>query len=109
MDIIVEPEQENSASLMKALKQFGFDSPDITEEDFLEKDQIIQLGYEPVRIDLLTSVAGCSFAEIWNNKVTVRYGKAEAFFMGKEQLIKTKKATNRNQDQADLELLGDES
>ena len=107
MDILIEPDEDNTSAVLRALRQFGFESADITEEDFLKTDQVIQLGYEPVRIDLLTSVAGCSFAEIWQNRITARYGKVDAFFMGKEELIKAKKATSRKQDLADLELLGE--
>jgi hypothetical protein len=105
IDILIEPEEKNSSAILRTLQQFGFSSIEITEKDFLKLDQIIQLGYEPVLIDLLTSIAGCSFAEVWRNKVTVRYGKVDAFFMGKEELIKNKRAAGRKQDLADLELL----
>lgn len=105
MDILVEPEESNSSAVIQALREFGFESTDLTEKDFLIQDQVIQLGYEPVRIDLLTSISGCTFAEVWENKVTTRYGRVKANFIGKRELIKNKRASGRKQDLADLQLL----
>lgn len=107
MDILVEPTRENAERLLRALKAFGFDSPDLTADDFLDPDCVVQLGSEPVRIGVLTSVNGCTFAEIWENRTTARYGSTEAVFIGKQQLIKTKLAAHRPQDVADLHLLGE--
>lgn len=107
MDILVEPEEENAAAVIQALREFGFKSPDLSEKDFLSREQIIQLGYEPVRIDLFTFVAWCTFDEIWENKVKARYGRVYTYFIGKQQLIKTKQASKRKQDLADLQLLED--
>jgi len=50
------------------LDNFGFKVLGLKEEDFSQKNKIIQLGYEPVRIDIITSIQGCSFEEIWRNK-----------------------------------------
>jgi hypothetical protein len=107
MDILADPTRENAERLLQALREFGFDSPDLTADDFLDADRVVQLGYEPVRIDLLTSVAGCSFAEVWENRTTARFGSVEATFIGKAQLIKNKRASGRPQDLADLALLED--
>lgn len=58
--------------------------PDLTEDDFLDPEQVIQIEYEPVRIDILTSIAGCSFSDTWESRITVRYGSVDAFFIGKQ-------------------------
>jgi hypothetical protein len=83
----------------------GSERLEISEENFLKERVIIQLGYEPVRIDLLTSIPGCAFKEIWEHKEIGEYGDEKVFFIGKEQLIKSKKASARKQDDADIELL----
>ena len=59
--IWIEASPENADRLLEALHRFGFGALDIHAEDFLQKDQIIQLGYPPNRIDLLTSLEGLSF------------------------------------------------
>lgn len=105
MDILVEASLENGRKLINALKDFGFESLKLSPEDFTESKQIIQLGYEPVRIDLLTSIEGTCFEEVWKHKKRGTYGKTKVFFIGLNELINNKKALNRKQDQADIELL----
>ena len=75
------------------------------EKDFSTKGKIIQLGYEPVRIDIMTSLEGCEFEEAWKHKVRGKYGTEDVFFMGIDDLIKTKKISRRHIDRHDLELL----
>lgn len=105
LDIFMESTKDNAINIITALKEFGFKSLDIKEEDFLIKNQIIQIGYEPLRIDILTSISGCTFGEVWMNKVKGKYGEIEVNFIGRNELIKNKRATGRKQDIADLELL----
>jgi len=105
MDILVEPKAENAHRIIKSLHKFGFKDLGLTEGDFSQKDKIIQLGYEPLRIDILTSIEGVSFREVWRNKKAARYGKEKVFFIGKRELIKNKKASKRKQDKVDLEIL----
>jgi len=54
---------ENAAKMVRALEQFGFGSLGLRAADFLEPDQIIQLGYPPARIDLITTPAGVEFEQ----------------------------------------------
>lgn len=103
MDIFVEPEKENARRLVRAIEEFGFTG--LTEKDFIIPGVIIQLGYEPVRIDIVTSIDGCTFEEVWNNRVIGRYGNTEVYFMGLEELIKNKKASGRKQDELDIDIL----
>jgi hypothetical protein len=105
MDMFVEASEGNGARIIKALKHFGFGVLKLAAHDFTKEKQIIQLGYEPVRIDLLTSIEGCAFKEVWRHKKQGKYGKTKVFFIGRKELIKNKKALGRRQDQADLELL----
>lgn len=105
MDILISPDAKNAKKAIKALGEFGFQSLDLVADDFTGEGKIIQLGYEPVRIDLMTSIAGCSFGEIWKNKTVGKYGKEKVYFIGLNELIKNKKALRREQDKMDLEIL----
>jgi len=78
---------------------------DLDENDFLKEGNIIQLGYEPVHIDIMTSIEGVSFADIWKNRVQGKYGKQTVNYINRQQLIESKKLSHRTQDKADLELL----
>jgi hypothetical protein len=61
IDIWIERTPENAERIVRALEAFGFDSLGPSAEDFLMEDQIIQLGYPPHRIDLLTTLPGVEF------------------------------------------------
>jgi hypothetical protein len=105
IDILVEPDIKNGEKIIKALNQFGFTNLQLSAKDFSRKGKIIQLGYEPVRIDILTSIEACSFNEIWKNKKRGIYGDVKIYFIGLRELIKNKKKVNRKQDQIDIHIL----
>jgi len=96
---------ENASKIVKALNQFGFGSLDLKESDFVIPDQIIQLGYPPRRIDILTTLPGVEFSECYPAHTTVDVGGVSVNFIDLENLKKNKKATGRHQDLADLENL----
>jgi hypothetical protein len=91
--------------MVKALSAFGFGSLGLQETDFLEADQIIQLGYPPNRIDLLTSIPGVEFKICFKVKVQVKVEEVLVNFIDLENLRKNKQASGRLQDLADLENL----
>lgn len=105
MDIFVEPSLENGGKIVDALAEFGFASLNLTPEDFLDPHAIVQLGYEPVRVDLITSLKGCSFAAAWKHRKQGIYGRQKVFFLGLSQLMRNKKLAGRSQDRADLDHL----
>ncbi|MBU0672625.1 MAG: hypothetical protein KJ732_06330 [Candidatus Margulisbacteria bacterium] len=105
MDILIEASTKNGAKIIKALKDFGFGTLKLSANDFTKEKQVVQLGYDPVRIDLLTSVEGCTFKEVWQHKKAGEYGEIKVYFIGRNELIKNKKALSRPQDKVDLELL----
>ena len=105
IDIWVEMSAENAVQVIKALAQFGFASLGLTETDFLEPDQIIQLGYPPSRIDILTTLSGVEFSECYSSHVVAELEGVSVNFIDLENLKKNKKATGRHQDLADLENL----
>jgi len=105
MDILIEPDKENARRIIKSLTEFGFKNLTLEEKDLIGKRKIIQLGYEPVRIDLITSIEGCDFKEVWENRASGTYGKHKAFFIGLNELIKNKKKSGRRQDRVDASIL----
>jgi len=105
IDILIEQSKKNAKKILDALKDFGFTDIGLTEKDFLESGQVIQLGVAPVRIDILTSIKGMDFQKFWKNRVAGRYGDIDVFFISKQDLIKCKRASGRKQDLADIEKL----
>ncbi len=106
MDILVEPSITNGARILRALREFGFGLLRLSAEDFGRTGRVIQLGHEPVRVDLVTSVDGCTFEQVWKGKAYGSYGaRRRVPFIGFRELIRNKRATGRPLDRIDLEKL----
>ena len=105
LDILIRPTAENGAKLAAVLSEFGFGETEFKAADFVEPDQIIQLGRAPNRIDLLTGISGVDTTEALKKKVATDLAGLPVFILSKELLIQNKRAVGRPQDIADLEGL----
>lgn len=105
IDIFYACKPKNAAKLLTTLQQFGFDSLDIDKKDLLNEGQVIQLGMPPYRIDLINQIDGVSFDEAWPNRETSKYGEQTINVIGKQDLIRNKSATGRDQDKLDVKNL----
>lgn len=105
IDILVEHSGKNAEKIVRAIEEFGFRCIGLTREDFEKEGTIVYLGKEPVRIDVLTSADGCDFGKAWKNRNTASYGGERINVVGISDLIRMKRAANRKQDIADLEVL----
>lgn len=94
---------------MAALRDFGAPLDKISVEDFTSRDNVVQLGLEPRRIDLMTRISGVSFDEAWKNKVAVAIGDLEVFVLSKSDLLANKKAADRDKDSGDIAWLTENS
>jgi hypothetical protein len=105
IDILIDSSPENAERIIRALAEFGFEDLDLSEDDLCQEGNIIQLGYEPLRVDIVTSLSSISFNQVWKNKVSADYGREKVHFIGLDDLIQTKKQSSRPQDKVDLDLL----
>jgi hypothetical protein len=103
IDFLVRPSPENARRVESAMHQFGF--PALTASDFVAEDSIVQLGYPPNRIDILTSISGCSFDEVWAGKVRGQMDGLLVNFIGRTEFKTNKLASGRPKDMADLDSL----
>ena len=105
IDIWIEMSPVNAANMVKALEQFGFGSLGLQTSDFLDPDQIIQLGYPPNRIDLMTTPPGVEFESCYASRITIQLDEVSVNFIDLDNLKRNKRAAGRLQDLADLENL----
>ena len=105
IDFFVRPGRENALRVMAALEQFGFGGLGIVLEDLSAENRVIQLGVEPNRIDLMTSISGVSFEEAWRSCVTGAIDGIEVHIIGREALIRNKRASGRSKDLIDVNEL----
>jgi hypothetical protein len=105
IDLWVWSTRNNAEKILDALGEFGFGEVGLKEEDFQKPQQIIQLGFPPARIDLLTDIDGVTFTDCWPQKLVLDLDGVLVPVIGKSDLIRNKEASNRLQDRADLEKL----
>lgn len=106
LDVWLRPTRSNAQAVLRALRQFGFESLSLTEKDILS-GKILQMGHPPLRIDLLTELSGVTAGQIWASRQKGPLGDLEVFFLGREILIANKRASARPKDRIDLSLLGE--
>lgn len=107
IDIWIERTERNAERVWAALNEFGapIDAIQLKREDLLASGQVVQIGVAPRRIDLLTSITGVEFEAAWNKRVVHSVPPLDVPFIGRDDLIRNKKATGRLQDLADVESL----
>ena len=102
LDLWVRPSHENSARVWEALVAFGAPLADLTRADLEQPDLIYQIGVPPARIDVLTGISGVTFAEAWPRRIIVPIGGLSVPVLGRDDLIRNKKAAGRPRDLADV-------
>lgn len=108
LDAWIRPDRDNARRVLEVLVEFGFGGLGITQDDLSSPDLVIQLGYPPYRIDLLTRIDGVDFESAWPRRIEVLLDTVRVPFIGRDDLIANKRAVGRPQDVADvLRLTGD--
>ena len=105
IDVWIATNTENAERMLKVLTDFGFSSLALSLQDFLEEDNIIQLGFPPNRIDILTSVDGIEFENSTPQSSVIEVDGVNIHLIGIHNLIENKTASGRLQDLADVEKL----
>ena len=105
LDILVRPTPDNARLLLALLNELGFEQSSFKETDFLEPEQIIQLGRVPSRIDLLTSLTSVTTDQAVDAKVSPIIDGIPVFVLGRDALIRNKRAVGQPQDLADFSVL----
>jgi len=108
IDVFVKPDHANARRIINALAAFGFSSPDLTINDFIDQNKVIQLGLPPVRIDIITSINGVTWEDADASKEPGLFGDVSVSYIGKKQFVINKRAIGRKKDLADIEALGEE-
>jgi len=103
IDIFIKPEKANVQRTLKALKEFGYDTTDITIDDLSTKKILIRQYL--IETDIHPIVTGITFEKVWKNKVKARFGKTYVWFACLDDLITMKKAASRTKDVEDLKYL----
>jgi len=102
IDVLIRPSSDNARRLQTSLTQFGFGQLGLEEGDWLDEGQVIQLGIAPNRIDILTSITGCDFDDIWRTRIATHLAGVPVNMIAKDEYIKNKRAVGRPKDLGDV-------
>jgi hypothetical protein len=105
LDVWIASTPQNATRLVAVLHKFGFGMAEVTPEFVLRPNNIIRMGREPVRIEILNWASGVDFDECYRERVVDEIDGVEVSLIGLDQLKKNKKAAGRLKDLADLEEL----
>ena len=106
LDVWIDPSPENAAKVFSALAAFGAPLAGLAPDDFARQGFVYQMGVPPLRVDILMSIDGVTFEEAWPNRIESALGAQPAWFIGREDLLRNKRASGRHIDLHDAELLG---
>jgi hypothetical protein len=102
LDLLVRATPANARRVWAALETFGAPLGDLTLDDLTSSDLVFQIGVAPTRIDLLTGLTGVGFDEAWASRVTLTLEGVEIPIIGRDALIRNKRALGRPRDLADV-------
>jgi hypothetical protein len=105
LDIWVAVERQNADKLASALQEFGFDSPEVSPELFLEENKVVRMGLPPVRIELVTTISGVSFEDCYAERIQDSLEDIPVNLISLQRLKENKRASGRYKDLNDLENL----
>ncbi|MFP5238079.1 MAG: DUF6036 family nucleotidyltransferase [Acidobacteriota bacterium] len=105
LDVFVASDPQNAKAVFRALAEFGAPIQGMSPSDFSD-GSTFQIGQAPERIDILQRIDGVTFEDAWKNRVTGKIdGEIEAAVISREDLIRNKLASGREQDLLDVKSL----
>jgi hypothetical protein len=105
MDIWISMDEQTAVNMVEALKEFGFDTPELTKDIFMKEHQVVRMGTPPMRLEILTYIDGVYFKTCFENRVVVSFDDFSANFISKADLLTNKRSSARPQDLVDFEKL----
>jgi hypothetical protein len=107
MDLFVDASEENSVRVFDALDRFGAPLAlhGVTAGLFAQDEYGYRVGRKPLLIEVLTAIDGVSFAEAEEAAVHVQVADFVVPVIGRDALLRNKRAAGRAKDLADLEAL----
>lgn len=105
IDIWIAIHPRNAQKMVEVMREFGFAVKELSEELFLQANNVVRLGMPPLRIEVLTTISGVDFEECYRDRKTDILDDVEVQLISLKHLKANKKATGRLKDLSDLENL----
>ncbi len=105
LDVWIASAPANAERVVRVLSDFGFDGPELSPALFLQPDQIIRMGFEPLRIEVMTTISGVKFEECYRERLETTLDGEPVNLINLRHLRINKRAAGRLKDLSDLEHL----
>jgi hypothetical protein len=105
LDVLIRPTPDNGGRLLAALKAFGFPATELTPEAVADQRRMIEMGIPPVQIHVMSTISGVAWPDIWEGRVEGLFGSRTVPYIGRETLIRNKRAAARPKDLSDIDAL----
>jgi predicted nucleotidyltransferase len=105
LDIWIDISEENAQKMTAVIIEFGMASLGMVKSDFLVRGGIAQIGYPPLRIDILNEIDGIDFNQAYPNKLIIDVDGVPINYIGLDDLIRNKQVSGRRQDISDVNEL----
>ncbi len=105
LDLWIDASPENAQRVVTVLQEFGFPPHAVSVEMITDREKIIRMGFEPMRLELFTRIPGVEFEECHGRHEIVKVGRMQVPFISLEDLKINKRASGRLKDLQDLEEL----
>ena len=103
LDVFIGISHKNSERIMEVFSEFGFSDLGIGPNDLMEEEIVVEIGREPLKIQILTGIDGVNFEECYKNKVLFDAGNGLSIpFIAFKDLLKNKSASPRAKDKIDF-------
>ena len=105
LDVLVRPTIDNASRLLKALEVFGFPTVELTPEGIADRRRMLEMGVPPVQIHVMSAISGIEWEEVWADHVEGPFGERTVPYIGRDSLIRNKRAAGRPKDLSDVDAL----
>ena len=105
IDIFVELSPRNAAAMVEVFVRFGFATEGLKPEFFMDKGEVVRLGREPLKLEILNDISGVTFAKCYRRRVRARIEGLRVNFIDLPDLVRNKRASGRDKDKLDLKNL----
>lgn len=105
IDLLVNGTRANLERAAAALERFGAPANVVRAVEAMQPSDIVYMGQAPLRIDLLRAIDGVATEAVLARAVTAVLDGVEVRVISLDDLIANKRASGRQQDLMDAELL----
>jgi predicted nucleotidyltransferase len=105
IDVWIALDSGNAARMVDVLREFGFGTPELSTELFLQEGRMVRMGNTPLRIEILTTISGVTFDTCYAHRVETMIDGVDVTVIAIADLKQNKRASGRHKDLEDLKRL----